>query len=231
METLTIINYTILVALIVASPGPDSLLIINHTLARGRANGFAVLGGVQVGVATHAFLSVVGISTILYHSKTLFSILVIVGPMYLVWLGVQSIIKHDFLTRGDSLPTANDESQATQKSKTARGGGSLLLAARKGMLCNLLNPKVLILFVVLMPAYVNTDASAAVSTQTQLVVLALILLAINIPFQSLLIVLSEKVRHWLQNPRLLRRVQVALGGALIFMAGSILLEHGSELLQ
>ena len=224
-----LLNYIILTTVIVVSPGPDSLLIINHTLTRGRASGFAVLTGVQVGVATHGVLSVVGISALLYHSQTLFGVLVIIGPLYLVWLGLQAIFKSNFLMQTDGQPAQQtsapaaatvDDDTAANKTIAAH---PLLVATRKGMLCNLLNPKVLILFVVLMPAYVQADAG--LPPQIQLVIFATILLAINIPVQIILVLLAEQVRRWLQNPRILRWVQSVLGGILILMAAQIFIDH------
>ncbi|TAN48236.1 MAG: hypothetical protein EPN26_12830, partial [Rhodospirillales bacterium] len=47
---------------IVISPGPDSLLILRHTLASGQRTGFATVAGVQAGVALHTAAAALGLT-------------------------------------------------------------------------------------------------------------------------------------------------------------------------
>ena len=189
-------------AALVASPGPDSMLILRNTLAFGRPCGWRTLAGVQVGVATHAALAVAGISAALRASETAFRMLALAGGAYLAWLGWGAI-------RAPALAFSRSG---------ARGGR----AFRQGMLCNLLNPKVLVIFLALIPGFVDPDAGAP---DAQIIVLAVILLGLNIPFQSALVILAARASEWLARPDISKRAQWMLGVVLILFGVGIVADH------
>ena len=189
-------------AALVASPGPDSMLILRNTLAFGRGSGWRTLAGVQVGVATHACLAAAGISAALRASEGAFRLLALAGGAYLAWLGWGAI-------RAPALAFSR---------AGARGGRWF----RQGMLCNLLNPKVLVIFLALMPGFVDPSAGAA---DAQILLLAAILLGLNIPFQSMLVVLASRAGAWLERPDISRRTQWILGGVLILFGVGIVADH------
>ena len=95
-------------------------------------------------------------------------------------------------------------------------------AFRQGLLCNLLNPKVLVIFIALIPGFVNPESSA---TGLQIFLLAGILLGLNIPFQSLLVVLAARAGEWLSRPTVAKRTQWVLGGILILFGVGIIADH------
>ena len=208
IEWARVLAFTVTAAALVASPGPDSMLILRNTLAFGRPAGWRTLIGVQVGVATHAVLAVAGISAVLRASEQAFRILALCGGMYLVWLGLNAI-------RAPALSSAGP---------AARAGPSG--AFRQGMLCNLLNPKVLVIFIALIPGFVNAEAE---STGLQIFLLAGILLGLNIPFQSLLVALAARAGEWLSRPDIARRTQWILGAILILFGVGIITEHAVSL--
>ena len=194
--------FTAAAAALVASPGPDSMLILRNTLAFGRPAGWRTLAGVQVGVATHAALAAAGVSAVLRASETAFRGLALAGGMYLAWLGISAI-------RAPTLAFSR---------AGARAGGSF----RQGMLCNLLNPKVLVIFIALIPGFVNP---ASDSPGAQILLLAAILLALNIPFQSMLVALASRANEWLSREDISRRAQWILGGILILLGAGIIADH------
>ena len=215
-----LLAFTITAAALVASPGPDSMLILRNTLAYGRRAGWRTLAGVQVGVATHAILAVAGISAVLRASESAFRILALCGGMYLAWLGLNAI-------RGPTPPPPptlstsglirNPNQNPNQKTNPQAEN-----AFRQGLLCNLLNPKVLVIFIALIPGFVNPESSA---TGLQIFLLAGILLGLNIPFQSLLVVLAARAGEWLSRPTVAKRTQWVLGGILILFGVGIIADH------
>ena len=194
--------FTATAAALVASPGPDSMLILRNTLAFGRASGWRTLAGVQVGVATHAALAVAGVSAVLRASEGAFRVLALAGGIYLAWLGLSAI-----------------RAPALSFSRAGAKRGRMFM---QGMFCNLLNPKVLIIFIALIPGFVNPDSE---TPEAQIILLAAILLGLNIPFQSLLVTLAARADKWLSRPEISRRTQWLLGGALIFFGAGIVVEH------
>lgn len=199
-----LLAFFVVAAALVASPGPDSILILKNTMASGRLPGWCTMAGVQVGVSIHALLSVAGLSALLYYSSTAFRVLALAGSLYLAYLG--------FLTIRHGIALSVQAARVVSPRR----------AFVQGTLCNLLNPKVIVLFVALMPTFVDMDAG---NEGRQIIVLALLLLAINIPFQAVLVLAAARISRLLAAPRTARWVYWSLGGVLLFFALTLFAEH------
>ncbi len=200
-------SFALLALALVLSPGPDSLLILRNALNASHINAWWTAAGVQAGLVVHVSLSVIGLSAVLAASPTFFHSLGFVGGLYLGWLGWQTL----------TSPLI----EVARRNRHLRGRTA---AFRDGLLCNLLNPKVLLLFIGLMPNFV--DAASPVSQQLQLVILGAILLAINIPWQFLGLVMAAKaLLDFLSHARWQRTMQWILGGVLLLFSISLLLNH------
>ena len=81
--------FIITASALVASPGPDTVLIIRYALSSGHRVGLAAVLGVQLGLLVHTALAVAGISVIIASSPVLFKGISLIGAGYLAWLGVQ----------------------------------------------------------------------------------------------------------------------------------------------
>ena len=136
----------------VMSPGPDIVLVLRYTISSGRGVGSAAVAGVQLGLAGHTLLAVVGLSVVIASSPNLFALIAIAGAIYIAWLGIQGIRMG--IVRIEEVTGA---------------GISHAKALRDAMLTNLLNPKVILLFLALVPNFVDVDRGHVTS---QLVVLA-----------------------------------------------------------
>ena len=199
-----LIAFSIVAAALVASPGPDSILILKNTIASGRLPGIATVIGVQAGISAHAMLSLLGLSTILYYSPLIFRLLAFVGALYLAYIGYATI-KH-----GITPP------EYSQHNTTLKRG------FLQGMLCNLLNPKVIILFITLMPTFINFSDGNPIQ---QIIILVGILLAINIPFQIGLVLIAAQVYKLMAATRVAQYIQWTLGIILLFFAVLLFVEH------
>lgn len=200
MDSAALAAYGLVAATLVASPGPDSLLIIRNTLGGGRAAGAMTLAGVQLGIAGHALLAVAGLSSLLYASPAAFRALALAGALYLAALGIATI-------RHGIAPPPRARARPRR-------------AFVQGMLCNLLNPKVIVLFVALMPSFVDL---ARGDYTRQIIALAAILLAINIPFQFALVLAAARAHALLARGAL--AIRCGLGGLLIFFALLLFAQH------
>ena len=132
------------VALVLSvTPGPDMALVLRNTVRDGRAAGFRTVAGIAVGLLGWAAASAVGVAAVLAASATVFTVLKLAGGVYLVYLGVQSLRS---LRRG------------TVHEPTTRPSGSPF---RQGLVTNLLNPKLAVLFTTLLPQFVSHGDPAA----------------------------------------------------------------------
>lgn len=184
---------------IVISPGPDTIVILRHAINGGRGDGLAAVSGVQLGLVVHTALAAAGISLVIASSPVLFKGIAVIGAAYLAWIGVKSL-------RGGGL-TFDDSGNAT-----GAGAGRAL---REAALCNLLNPKVILLFLALFPNFVDYGRG---NVAEQLVGLAVILIVINIFWQAPMALAADALRRWLSNPAIRLGVNRVSGGILIVMA-------------
>src|SRR5256712_6423208 len=79
-------------ALLIATPGPDTALIIRNALTAGpRASTMSALG-VAVGILAWAIAAALGVGVLLERSSTAFTILKLAGAVYLCYLGLRSLL-------------------------------------------------------------------------------------------------------------------------------------------
>lgn len=185
---------------IVLSPGPDTMLILRHALGHGQRAGFAAVTGVQAGLLVHTVLSVAGLSVVLASSPRLFGAIAAAGALWLGWLGIHAL-------RGGALPDS-----------ASTGGGlppGAAAAARDAMLTNLLNPKVLLLFLALMPNFVEPERG---DVPVQLALLGAVLIVVNVLWQGGLVLAAEAMRRRLADPRTARGLSQATGLVLLGFA-------------
>lgn len=125
------------------TPGPDMLYVIGRSAAQGGRAGLAAALGIGAGCFVHIVAGAVGLSALLAASATAFTVLKIVGAIYLCYVGVS-------LLRSAKTPAiAND----------ARLPPARLSAVfMQGFLTNALNPKVALFFLAFVPQFIAADA-------------------------------------------------------------------------
>jgi RhtB (resistance to homoserine/threonine) family protein len=136
-----VLAFALVAALMTISPGADTFLVVRNTLRGGRADGWRTVAGICSGLFVHALLSALGVSAILAHSAGAFLALKVAGAAYLAWLGVQSLRA---AARGRAVPAA-----AEIAPPRVTAGRSF----REGFLTNLLNPKVIVFYLALLPQF------------------------------------------------------------------------------
>ena len=81
-----------IVALLTITPGADMAMVARSVFTGGRRDAFATTLGISAGCLVWAFASAVGVAAVLAASRTAYDALRLVGALYLVWLGVQSLL-------------------------------------------------------------------------------------------------------------------------------------------
>jgi len=134
-----LVAWVALSALLIATPGPDTALIIRNALAGGpRASTMSALG-VAIGILAWAAAATFGVGIILERSSTAFTILKLVGAAYLCYLGVRSLISKP--QDGVDVAVVKDPKPGDRN------------ALAQGLFSNLLNPKGAF-FVTVMPQFI-----------------------------------------------------------------------------
>ena len=122
------------------TPGPAVLLVSTHSLRHGVARAMITVMGNISGLLTMSACSVLGLSTLLLYSSTAFTLVKLIGALYLVYLGIK-------LWRHGVMPAATALNDAPPTS-----GGSLYL---QGLLIALTNPKAIIFTTALFPQFIQ----------------------------------------------------------------------------
>jgi threonine/homoserine/homoserine lactone efflux protein len=193
-----LLAFTAVVAVLTISPGPDVAVVVRMSLA-GRARGIACGFGIVTGCFVWGVASAVGISALLTASTLLYNVLRIAGALYLCVLGVQA-------WRSRSSPAA-----PAPAGPVPSVGGGMWAAFRTGLITNVLNPKVGVFYLSLLPAFV--PAGVAVLPATLLLVS--IHAALGVLWLSLIATTVDRARDWLSRVRIRRVMDRITGGALV----------------
>jgi threonine/homoserine/homoserine lactone efflux protein len=137
-----LLAFTGFAAVLTVLPGSDMALVTRSVLATGRRRALGTVVGIASGCVVHATASALGISAVLATSATAFNVMKTVGAAYLIWIGVQSI-------RTAGAPTVGAAPDAA-----GRGSGRTS-PFLQGFLTNLLNPKVAIFYLTVLPQFVS----------------------------------------------------------------------------
>ncbi|UXV32547.1 LysE family translocator [Mammaliicoccus sciuri] len=132
--------FLITVLIICITPGIDMMFILNRSISQGRDAGIYSALGVSVGAVVHTVLSGIGLSVILQTSVVLFTIIKIIGAVYLIYLGIQM-----FISKQSSISIKKTVYQSRRK---------LLL---QGVITNVTNPKVALFFISFIPQFISVD--------------------------------------------------------------------------
>ena len=145
-HTLGVFAATVLV--VNATPGVDMMLVLTRTMRHGVVGGIAAALGVSAGCVVHTLVAAFGLAALLAASAAAFAVVKWAGAAYLLWLAF-GMLRDGVRARG---PLAVDAE------RTASPGVARLFA--QGLATNVLNPKVAIFFLALLPQFIDADAPA-----------------------------------------------------------------------
>lgn len=143
------------VAVLTVTPGPDMALVLRNGVRGGTRAAWWTGLGCSTGIAIHATAAVAGLSALLVASATAFAVVKIAGAAYLVFLGVSALWHAGRPAPALERPAADE----TETDPTEAG-----TAYRQGLVSNLLNPKIALLFLTLIPQFVSPDEPAFTTT-------------------------------------------------------------------
>lgn len=179
MESSQLILFVVTSLFLISTPGPDMVLVMSRSIAIGQRAGVATAAGVSVGLLGHTVLASLGLGAILQTSAMLFTILKLVGAVYLVYLGVKSF---------RSPPSAMHLSEA--KSLPVR---TLFL---QGAISNISNPKIAIFYFAFLPQFVSAESA---NSTAMLLLLGVVFDLLTFLIKSPIAVCAGRLSGWLRN--------------------------------
>ncbi|TNY36398.1 LysE family translocator [Thermomonospora catenispora] len=200
------------VAVLTITPGPDMLLVLRNGLRGGSHVAWFTGLGCCLGISCHAAAAVLGLSAVLAASAAAYTAVKAAGAVYLAYLGVRMLAG---ALRGGEAPR---EPEADVPERGGLGAGA---AFRQGLLTNLLNPKIALLFLTLLPQFVGAGEPRLRTTA----VLALVFLAIAVAWWRLFTLALGPISRLLRGARTRRALDGVSGTLLVGIGARMALEH------
>src|SRR5690242_6971340 len=163
----SLIGFALVSLGMVLTPGPNMIYLISRSLTQGVAAGIISLGGVALGFVFYMLCAALGITALLFAVPYAYDALRFAGAAYLLWLAWQAV------KPGGSSPF--------QVKKLRQDGPRKLFAM--GLLTNLLNPKIAMLYLALLPQFIDP---AAGSVLMQSIVLGSIQIVISVGVNAMI---------------------------------------------
>lgn len=191
----SLLAFSLAAALIVLLPGPDSLVVLRAVVRHGRARAALTAAGVLCGLLVWVGAAALGLSALLRASETAYTVLRIVGAVYLVWLGVQSL-----RSRGAPVPA----DRPARRGVLGSGFGA-------GFTIDVLNPKVGVFFVTFLPGFVPAGYSVGATS----LLLGAVFVAETALYFAVVLLLVGRISTWLADERTRRRMDRTTGVVLL----------------
>ncbi|MFF6777072.1 LysE family translocator [Streptomyces sp. NPDC012637] len=193
-------------------PGPDQALITRSALAGGRGAGLLTMVGGVLGLVVHVGAAVLGISAVLLASATAFTVLKVVGAVYLVWMGIATL-------RG-ARRTLREQAGKTDGGEEEEADGAGGRYVRYGFLSNALNPKVALFFVTFLPQFLPPEGQVF----PRAMALSLVFAVLYLLWFSLYVITVDRLGRILRRPRVRARIEQVTGLLLIGFAVRLALQ-------
>lgn len=192
--------------LLTITPGLDTALVLRTAATEGPRRAFAAAVGIGAGCLVWGVAAACGAGALLTASETAYTALKWAGAAYLVWIGIRMILKpRNAFEPGAVTPTS----------------GGAMASLRRGLLTNLLNPKVGVFYISFLPQFVPAGANPA----TFGVVLAGLHVIMGLMWAGLLIAATAPLAGLLREAPVIRWLDRITGGVFIAFGLRLALER------
>lgn len=135
----------------ILAPGPDTIYVLTRSVEEGRRVGVTAAAGISTGVVVHTCGAVLGLSILLRRSALAFAAVKFLGAAYLVYMGIETL----------RSPRQFDPGTVEAGSTDDEGTGFA-----RGVLVNVLNPKVALFFLAFLPPFVDSTGPVTLQLLT-----------------------------------------------------------------
>lgn len=201
MISLTAACAMALVALgMVLTPGPNMMYLVSRSISQGRRAGLVSLAGTGVGFLVYMTMANVGLAAVFIVVPWLYTALKVAGASYLLWLAYKTL-----RPGGASVFDTRD---------LPRDSNAKLF--RMGLVTNLLNPKAAIMYLALIPQFVDPNAGGVVSQGFQL---GAVQIAVSLAINAVIILAAGSIAVFLRRKPSWMRWQRWATGTLLGAVG------------
>lgn len=192
-EFTSLLAFAALALGMVLTPGPNMVYLISRSIAQGRTAGLISLGGVVFGFVFYMLCAALGITALLLAVPYAYDTIRLVGALYLLWLAWQAV-----------RPGGRSPFEVKELPKD--GPRKLFFM---GLVTNLLNPKIAVMYISLLPQFIdpansNVLGQALVLGTVQIIVSIFVNVAIVVSAASIAVFLTRRptfalIQRWVMG--------------------------------
>ncbi len=195
-ETSDLMAFGLVALGMVLTPGPNMIYLVSRSLAQGRVAGLISIGGVALGFVFYILCAAFGITALLLAVPFAYDALRYCGALYLLWLAWQAV------RPGGASPF--------QVRRLAKDSPRKLFTM--GLMTNLLNPKVAVMYLSLLPQFIRPEKGDLL---TQLLTLGAVQITISVSVNALIAIMAGSIAAFLAGRPLWALVQRWLMGTVL----------------
>ncbi len=179
-DLLTLSTFSLVALGMVLTPGPNMIYLISRSICQGRAAGMISLGGVALGFVFYMVCAALGITALVMTVPMAYDALRIGGAIYLLYLAWATV-----------KPGSRSPFQVREMPRD--GVGRLLTM---GLVTNLLNPKIAVLYLSLLPQFIHPGHG---SVLRQSLILGITQIGVSISVNSLIVFMAGSIAAFLSS--------------------------------
>jgi threonine/homoserine/homoserine lactone efflux protein len=192
---------------LVLTPGPNMLYLVSRTITQGRRAGLISLAGVGTGFLGYVLATVAGISVVFAAVPEVYTTIRYAGAIYLLWLAWRAM-RPGGQAVFSPAPMSPDSPRRLYT---------------MGLVTNLLNPKAAVLYLSLLPQFID-PARGHVAVQSLL--LGVTQISVSLTVNAVIVLCAATVARWFASrPAWLRVQRYVMGSVLVALAARIVAER------
>ncbi|WP_369990976.1 LysE family translocator [Pseudomonas xanthosomatis] len=195
-ELANLLAFALICLGMVLTPGPNMIYLISRSICQGRAAGLISLGGVALGFVVYMLCAALGITALVMAVPLAYDALRIAGALYLLYLAWQA------LRPGGRSPFQVRDLPADSPRRLFG----------MGLLTSLLNPKIAVMYLSLMPQFIESGHGSVLS---QSLVLGCTQIAVSVTVNALIAVMAGSIAVFLAGRPFWQQVQRWLMGTVL----------------
>jgi RhtB (resistance to homoserine/threonine) family protein len=197
-------------AIVIVVPGPDTAVVTKNVLLHGRRAALGTSLGVTAGLAAWTIAAAIGVASLVRASTVAFTVLKLIGALYLIWLGIQALRAAHHAAAGAQASRA-----LSVRPMSALGG------FRQGFLSDIANPKIGVFFTSLLPQFVDPGRPILLP----FLVLGTVFVLMTLLWLSAYCLVAARAAQTLQRPRVRAALDRVTGVVLIAIGLRVAAEH------
>ncbi|MBD8025029.1 LysE family translocator [Ureibacillus sp. Re31] len=199
MDILSILSFLGAAIVLTLMPGPDNLFTLAQSIAKGKNAGIFTTLGLCTGLLVHITAATIGISAVIYQSAFAFTVVKYAGAAYLLFLAYKS-----FREKSSSFHLHNEDNLDYKS------------LYKKGIIMNVLNPKVSLFFLAFFPQFINYENG---HVPIQMLIFGIIFLIQSFVIFTLISIFASKVGNFLRKNNSISKKINMIQGSLFTLIG------------